>query len=113
GESGRARVERLAKRRTHLLPPADTLSAALQIFEGEELLMAPVVARQDAPRLIGCVHEADLLRLYLDEADRMRREELGAVGLFTGMVGGLRQASGRAAEEARPRGSSEEPKDEH
>ena len=86
GDNGSAAVEQLARRPTHLLTPADTLSAALQIFEGEELLMAPVVARQDAPRLIGCVHEADLLRLYLDEADRMRREELGAVGLFTEMA---------------------------
>jgi hypothetical protein len=34
------------------------------------------------PRLIGCVHEADLLRSYIEEADRMRREDLGGVGLF-------------------------------
>jgi len=93
GADGADAVEQLAHRPAHLLTPADTLSAALRIFEAEELQMAPVVARQDAPRLIGCVHEADLLRLYLNEADRMRREELGAVGLFADRAGGARQGS--------------------
>jgi CIC family chloride channel protein len=75
-------AEKLAQRPPQLLTPADPLTAALHFFEASESAVAPVVARQDAPRLIGCVHEADLLRLYLDEADRMRREELGTVGLF-------------------------------
>jgi CIC family chloride channel protein len=80
-------AEKLAQRPPHLLTPADPLTAALRFFEASESLMAPVVARQDAPRLIGCVHEADLLRLYLDEADRMRREELGTVGLLADVAG--------------------------
>jgi len=90
GVDGDAAAETLARRPAQLLTPTDTLSAALRIFEADDLQMAPVVARQDAPRLIGCVHEADLLRLYLDEADRMRREELGAVGLFADVAGGAK-----------------------
>ena len=43
---------------------------------------APVVMSPTDPRLIGCVHESDLLRSYIEEADRMRREDLGGVGLF-------------------------------
>jgi hypothetical protein len=39
------------------------------------------------PRLVGCLHEADLLRCYIEEADRVRREELGEVGLFTDLAG--------------------------
>jgi CBS domain-containing protein len=83
GVDGTTAAETLVRRQLRPLTPADPLSAALRIFESDDSQVAAVVARRDAPRLIGCVQEADLLRLYLEEADRMRREELGAVGLFT------------------------------
>jgi CIC family chloride channel protein len=85
-------AENMAQRPAQLLTPADPLTAALRFFESSQSQVAPVVARQDAPRLIGCVHETDLLRLYLDEADRMRREELGTVGL-------LGESQGRAKDD--------------
>ena len=43
-------------------------------------MCAAVVKSRIDPRLVGCIHEADLLRCYVEEADRMRREELGGVG---------------------------------
>jgi CIC family chloride channel protein len=86
GVEGTTPAEKLVRRQMQPLTPADTLSTALRIFESDDSQVAAVVARRDAPRLIGCVREADLLRLYLEEADRMRREELGAVGLFTSVT---------------------------
>lgn len=91
GVDGATAAETLVRRQVEPLTPADPLSTALRIFESNELHVAAVIARRDAPRLIGCVHEADLLRLYLDEADRMRREELGAVGLFADVVGSAKR----------------------
>jgi CIC family chloride channel protein len=83
-EPGQAAVpaESLARRPDKLLTPVDRLSTALAVLEGGEFDAAPVVMSPTDHRLIGCVHESDLLRSYIDEADRMRREELGGVGLF-------------------------------
>jgi CIC family chloride channel protein len=86
GVDGTTPAEKLVRRQIQPLTPADPLSMALRIFESDDSQVAAVVARRDVPRLIGCVREADLLRLYLEEADRMRREELGAVGLFTSVT---------------------------
>ena len=58
------------------------VSTALAVLEAGQFDAAPVVMSTTDPRLIGCVHEADLLRSYIEEADRMRREDLGGVGLF-------------------------------
>jgi CIC family chloride channel protein len=75
-------AESLAQPQTRLLTPADRLSTALEVLDEMEYEVAAVVMSPTDPRLVGCVHEADLLRCYVEEADRMRREELGAVGLF-------------------------------
>jgi chloride channel protein, CIC family len=80
-------AESLAHPQTYLLTPDDRLSTALGILESSEFEAVAVVQSRIDPRLVGCVHEADLLRCYVDEADRMRREELGAVGLFTDLAG--------------------------
>jgi chloride channel protein, CIC family len=77
-----ATVESLAHRPAKLLTPQDRLSTALTVLEAGEFDRAPVVMSPTDPRLIGCVHESDLLRSYIEEADRMRREDLGGVGLF-------------------------------
>jgi CBS domain-containing protein len=75
-------VESLARKPARLLTPQDRLSTALAVLERAEFDAAPVVTSPTDHRLVGCVHETDLLRSYIDEADRMRREELGGVGLF-------------------------------
>ena len=84
GEPGAAEAtaESLAHRPAKLLTQQDRLSTALAVLEGGEFDCAPVVMSPTDPRLIGCVHESDLLRSYIQEADRMRREDLGGVGLF-------------------------------
>jgi CIC family chloride channel protein len=80
-------AESLARPQTHLLTPDDRLSTALNILESSEFEAVAVVKSRIDPRLVGCIHESDLLRCYVEEADRMRREELGEVGLFTDLVG--------------------------
>jgi CIC family chloride channel protein len=80
-------AESLAHVQGHLLTPDDRLSTALNILESSEFEAVAVVKSRIDPRLVGCVHEADLLRCYVEEADRMRREELGEVGLFTDLAG--------------------------
>jgi len=84
GEPGEAEAtaESLAHRPAKLLTQQDRLSTALAVLEAGEFDCAPVVMSPTDPRLIGCVHESDLLRSYIKEADRMRREDLGGVGLF-------------------------------
>jgi len=77
-----ATAESAAHRPAKLLTPQDRLSTALAVLEAGQFDAAPVVMSPTDPRLIGCVHEADLLRSYIEEADRMRREDLGGVGLF-------------------------------
>ncbi|HKF62985.1 MAG TPA: chloride channel protein [Dongiaceae bacterium] len=77
-----ATAESSAHRPAKLLTPQDRLSTALAVLEAGQFDAAPVVMSTTDPRLIGCVHEADLLRSYIEEADRMRREDLGGVGLF-------------------------------
>jgi CIC family chloride channel protein len=72
----------LAQPQAHLLTPADRLSTALEVLDEMEQESAAVVMSPTDPRLVGCVHESDLLRCYIEEADRMRRDELGAEGLF-------------------------------
>ena len=80
-------AESLAHAQAHLLTPDDRLSTALGILESSEFEAVAVVKSRIDPRLVGCIHEADLLRCYVEEADRMRREELGEVGLFTDLAG--------------------------
>ena len=80
-------AETLAHPQTHLLTSDDRLSTALHVLESSEFEAVAVVMSRIDPRLVGCVHEAELLRCYVGEADRMRREELGAVGLFTDLAG--------------------------
>jgi chloride channel protein, CIC family len=88
-EEGHATItaESIAHPQIHLLTPDDRLSTALGLFESTEFDVLAVVKSRIDPRLVGCIHEADLLRSYVEEADRMRREELGEVGLFTDLAG--------------------------
>jgi CIC family chloride channel protein len=80
-------AEALAHAQTHLLTPDDRLSTALSLFESTDFEVLAVVKSRIDPRLVGSIYEADLLRSYVEEADRMRREELGEVGLFTDLAG--------------------------
>ena len=82
GKGSEMTAEGLAKPQARLLTPADRLSTALEVLDEMEEEAAAVVMSPTDPRLVGCVHESELLRCYIDEADKMRREELGAVGLF-------------------------------
>ena len=82
GKGSNATAGSLAKLQARLLTPADRLSTALEVLDEMEHEAAAVVMSPTDPRLVGCVHESDLLRCYIEEADRMRREELGAEGLF-------------------------------
>jgi len=72
----------LAQPQARLLTPDDRLSTALTIMDEMDFDTAAVVMSPTDPRLVGCVHKAHLLRCLVEEADLMRREELGAVGLF-------------------------------
>ena len=72
----------LAQPQARLLTPDDRLSTALTVLDGMDYETAAVVMSPTDPRLVGCVHKAHLLRCLVEEADQMRREELGAVGLF-------------------------------
>jgi chloride channel protein, CIC family len=87
GKEAGLSAESLAHAQTHLLTTDDRLSTALGILESSEFEAVAVVKSRIDPRLVGCIHEADLLRCYVEEADRMRREELGEVGLFTDLAG--------------------------
>jgi CIC family chloride channel protein len=80
-------AESLAHKQAQILTPNDRLSTALTVLEASEFDAVAVVMSHTDNRLLGCVHEADLLRLYVEEADRMRRDELGDVGLFTDQPG--------------------------
>lgn len=80
-------AEAIAHPQTHLLTPDDRLSTAMSLFESTEFEVLAVVKSKIDPRLVGSIHEADLLRCYVEEADRMRREELGGTGLFTDLAG--------------------------
>ncbi len=80
-------AESIAHPQIHLLTPDDRLSTALGLFESTEFDVMAVVKSRIDPRLVGCIYEADLLRSYVEEADRMRRDELGEVGLFTDLAG--------------------------
>jgi len=82
GKESEATAGILAQPQAHLLTPADRLSTALEVLDEMEQESAAVVMSPTDPRLVGCVHESDLLRCYIEEADRMRRDELGAEGLF-------------------------------
>ncbi len=73
-----------AHRPAKLLTPLDRLSTALAVLEAGEFDAAAVVVSISDPRLVGCVHETDLLRCFVEEADRMRRDDLGEVGFFSG-----------------------------
>jgi CIC family chloride channel protein len=75
-------AESLAHKQDKILTPNDRLSTALPVVEASEFDAVAVVMSQTDHRLVGCVHEADLLRFYVEEADRMRREEIGEGGLF-------------------------------
>jgi CIC family chloride channel protein len=88
-EEGRQDItaEAIAHAQAHLLTPDDRMSTALSLFESTEFEVLAVVKSRIDPRLVGCIHEADLLRCYVEEADRMRREELGGAGLFTDLAG--------------------------
>lgn len=59
------------------LTPADRLSTALQLLEHATTGAVAVVRSADNPRVIGCVHEADVLRRYIEETEKMRQEEIG------------------------------------
>jgi len=72
----------LAQPQARLLTPDDRLSTALAVLDEMDFETAAVVMSPTDPRLVGCVHKAHLLRCLVEEADLMRREELGAVGLF-------------------------------
>ena len=72
----------LAEPQARLLTPDDRLSTALEVLDEMDYETAAVVTSPTDPRLVGCVHKAHLLRCLVEEADQMRREELGAVGLF-------------------------------
>ena len=80
-------AEALAHPQSQLLTPDDRLSTALNVLDASDYDAVAVVMSRIDPRLVGCVHEAELLRCYVDEADRMRRDELGEVGLFTDLAG--------------------------
>jgi chloride channel protein, CIC family len=82
GKGSEVTAENIAQPQTRLLTPADRLSTTLSVLDETEHEAAAVVMSPTDPRLVGCVHKADLLRCYVEEADQMRREELGAVGLF-------------------------------
>jgi CBS-domain-containing membrane protein len=75
-------VAGLAQPQARLLTPDDRLSTALSVLDEMDFQTAAVVVSTTDPRLVGCIHEAHLLRCLVEEADQMRREELGAVGLF-------------------------------
>jgi chloride channel protein, CIC family len=82
-----ATAESLAHPQAQLLTPDDRLSTALNVLDASDYDAVAVVMSRIDPRLVGCVHETELLRCYVDEADRMRRDELGGVGLFTDLAG--------------------------
>jgi len=61
----------------------DRLTTALEFFERAQRDVVPVVASRDNPRLVGCVREVDVFRRYLEEAEGIRREDVGDVDFFS------------------------------
>jgi chloride channel protein, CIC family len=76
----------LAHTQAQILTPNDRLSTALAVLEAASHDAVAVVMSHTDHRLVGCVREADLLRCYVEEADRMRREEIGEVDLFADLT---------------------------
>jgi CIC family chloride channel protein len=60
----------------------DPLSTALDVFDEAGTAMIGVVQSAEFPRLMGAIDEVSVLRRYFDEAEQLRREELGDVGLL-------------------------------
>lgn len=67
----------LVTEQPHFLTPADRLSTALHLLEQATTGAVAVVRSADNPRVIGCIHETDVLRRYIEESEKMRQEELG------------------------------------
>jgi len=61
---------------------SDRLSTALDVFDEARIDVIAVVQSTDYPRLMGAVDEVSVLRRYFDEAEQLRREELGDVGFL-------------------------------
>jgi len=72
----------------------DQLSMALDVFDEAGTTTIGVVQSAEFPRLMGAIDEASVLRRYFDEAEQLRREELGDVSLLPTPVRRVRPGGG-------------------
>jgi CIC family chloride channel protein len=81
-DSGRATAGSLVSEPPHYLTAEEALLSAFEMIESSRHETLPVVVSVEEPRVIGCVHKADVLRRYFEELDRMRIEDLGDIDIF-------------------------------
>ena len=55
----------------------DTLEAAVKLFSQVEEGLLPVVETRHGRRLVGCLHERDVMRAYNHALIKLRAEEHG------------------------------------
>lgn len=95
GDPERTTAGSLVSEPPHYLTAEEALLSALEMVESSRHETLPVVVSVDEPRVIGCVHKADVLRRYFEELDRMRIEDLGDVDIFNISTPRTRKESGR------------------
>ncbi len=82
GDPERGTAGSLVSDPPHFLTADEALLSALEMVESTRYETLPVVVSVEEPRVIGCIHKADVLQRYFEELDRMRVEDLGDVDIF-------------------------------